>query len=112
MEYPLPEIIEFNGTGVKEGDFKVAMNKLLLYLDELFGDNGQKLNLIPTGIISMWSGALNAIPSGWALCNGENGTPDLRDKFVVGAGGNYGVGATGGAASASVSGNTGWTTLT
>lgn len=112
MEYPLPDIIEFNGTGVKEGDFKVAMNKLLLYLDELLGNNGQNLNLIPSGIISMWSGATSEIPTGWALCNGENGTPDLRDKFIIGAGGNYEVGATGGAAFASISGNTGETTLT
>ena len=102
MEYPLPDIIEFNGTGVKEGDFKVAMNKLLLYLDELLGNNGQNLNLIPSGIISMWSGATSEIPTGWALCNGENGTPDLRDKFIIGAGGNYEVGATGGAAFASI----------
>lgn len=112
MEYPLPDIIEFNGTGVKEGDFKVAMNKLLLYLDELLGNNGQNLNLIPSGIISMWSGATSEIPTGWALCNGENGTPDMRDKFIVGAGGSYAVGETGGAASSSINGVTGATTLT
>lgn len=53
----------------------------------------------PTGGIIMWSGAINAIPSGWALCNGSNGTPDLRDRFVVGAGSSYAVGATGGNAS-------------
>jgi hypothetical protein len=64
---------------------------------------------VPTGCIIMWSGATNAIPSGWALCNGQtaaksDGTgnvtvPDLRDKFIVGAGNTYAVGATGGAAS-------------
>ena len=112
MENQLPEIMEFTGAGITEGDFKVSMSKLLLYLNELLGSNGQKLNLIPSGIISMWSGATNAIPSGWALCNGENGTPDLRDKFVVGAGGNYAVGAKGGTTSAAISGNTGETTLT
>ena len=52
---------------------------------------------IPVGFIGMWSGAINAIPSGWALCNGSNGTPDLRDRFIVGAGSTYTVGATGGA---------------
>ena len=51
---------------------------------------------IPAGIITMWSGAINAIPDGWALCNGENGTPDLRDRFIVGAGNDYVVGGTGG----------------
>ena len=40
----------------------------------------------PLGGIIMWSGALNAIPAGWALCNGQNGTPDLQERFVVGAG--------------------------
>jgi len=33
----------------------------------------------------MWSGTIATIPIGWALCNGSNGTPDLRDKFVIGA---------------------------
>ena len=54
---------------------------------------------VPAGIIVMWSGATNAIPSGWYLCNGANGTPDLRDRFVIGAGSGYGVGATGGESS-------------
>ncbi len=49
---------------------------------------------------------------GWALCDGSNGTPDLRGRFIVGTGGDYAQGATGGAASASVSGTTGPTTLT
>lgn len=51
---------------------------------------------LPSGCILMWSGAINSIPAGFALCNGENGTPDLRNRFIVGAGGNYGVGSTGG----------------
>lgn len=37
---------------------------------------------IPSGVIVMWSGSLGNIPSGWALCDGTNGTPDLRDKFI------------------------------
>lgn len=55
---------------------------------------------IPLGMITLWNGATTAIPTGWALCNGTtvNGvvTPDLRDKFVVGAGNSYAVNATGG----------------
>ena len=39
----------------------------------------------PRGMISMWSGVAETIPQGWALCDGTNGTPDLRDKFVLGA---------------------------
>lgn len=48
------------------------------------------------GMIVMWSGATSNIPDGWALCDGANGTPDLRGRFVIGAGGSYAVGSTGG----------------
>lgn len=37
----------------------------------------------PPGMICMWSGPINTIPSGWALCNGGNGTPDLRNRFIL-----------------------------
>jgi microcystin-dependent protein len=50
----------------------------------------------------MWSGSVGTIPSGWNLCNGTNGTPDLQDRFVICAGGSYVVGATGGSADAVV----------
>lgn len=53
--------------------------------------------LIPSGVITLWSGSIISIPSGWVLCNGSNSTPDLRDRFVVGAGSSYAVNATGGA---------------
>lgn len=59
-------------------------------------------NGIPPGLIALWSGALVDIPTGWSLCDGINGTIDLRDKFVVGAGGAYAVGATGGSSDAVV----------
>ncbi|MDY0192622.1 MAG: hypothetical protein RBR93_03760, partial [Aliarcobacter butzleri] len=64
-------------------------------LDAL-ADAISKLDIIPKGIISMWSGAIIDIPAGWKLCNGQDGTPDLRDKFIVGAGTSYNVGVTGG----------------
>ena len=53
-------------------------------------------SLIPKGLISMWSGSITTIPTGWALCNGLNGTPNLQDRFVIGAGSAYEVGDTGG----------------
>lgn len=53
---------------------------------------------VPKGAIIMWSGAIDQIPEGWALCDGTNGTPDLRDRFVIGAGSGYAVAATGGEA--------------
>ncbi|MEG4304909.1 hypothetical protein [Microcoleus sp. D3_18a_C4] len=49
-----------------------------------------------TGMIIMWSGSIANIPSGWALCDGENNTPNLKGRFIVGAGGTYDVGETGG----------------
>ncbi|MCS7019132.1 MAG: hypothetical protein RMJ87_05950 [Cytophagales bacterium] len=52
---------------------------------------------IPIGGIIMWSGSIATIPAGWALCDGNNGTPDLRDRFIVGAGSSYVPGNTGGA---------------
>ena len=55
-------------------------------------------NGVPVGGIIMWSGTVATIPANWALCNGSNGTPDLRDKFVIGAGSTYAPAATGGAA--------------
>lgn len=54
-------------------------------------------HLVPTGVILMWSGALSNIPSGWALCDGNSGTPDLRDRFILGAGNGEEPGGTGGA---------------
>jgi len=49
-----------------------------------------------SGMIIAWSGATNAIPTGFVLCDGNNNTPDLRDRFIIGAGNNYAVDATGG----------------
>ena len=40
---------------------------------------------VPIGGIIMWSGSIASIPTGWNLCNGENNTPDLRNRFVLGA---------------------------
>ena len=57
---------------------------------------------IPTGMISLWYGSIGSVPLGWYLCDGTNGTPDLRDKFVVGAGSTYSVAATGGSTDAIV----------
>jgi len=51
----------------------------------------------PRGSILMWSGTLATIPTGWALCDGTNGTPDLRDRFIYGVSAAEEPGATGGA---------------
>lgn len=64
---------------------------------------------IPIGGIIMWSGSRNDIPSGWALCDGTwysgRQTPDLRNRFIVGAGGEYSPGNTGGAKEVALSAN-------
>lgn len=69
---------------------------------------------IAAGIIVVWSGLVANIPAGWSLCSGANGTPDLRDRFIVGAGGSYNVNTGGGSASHNhtVSGTTALTAIT
>lgn len=57
------------------------------------GNKGPSLK----GVIAMWSGLLKNIPAGWALCDGENGTPDLRDMFIKGSAAGVDPGVTGGA---------------
>ena len=51
---------------------------------------------IPSGVVVEWYGSIASIPAGFVLCNGANGTPDLRDRFIVGAGSLYSVHDTGG----------------
>jgi microcystin-dependent protein len=65
-------------------------------------DVAQAVYAVPSGGIIMWSGSIASIPTGWLLCNGSSGTPDLRDRFVTGAGTTYAVGSTGGSANATL----------
>ena len=58
----------------------------------------------PSGTIGWWSGSEASIPSGWVICNGLNGTPDLRNKFLVGSGSHYSKGTSGGANTITTSG--------
>ncbi|MCK5846428.1 MAG: hypothetical protein KAG84_03245 [Bacteroidales bacterium] len=83
------EKLEVNGEIKVSGDVTAAK----------FNGNG----IAPVGSIVMWSGSTSNIPSGWTLCDGANGTPNLVDRFVVGAGGSYAVNNTGGAASIALS---------
>lgn len=52
---------------------------------------------LPTGTICLWYGAIGNIPGGFVICDGNNGTPNLKNKFIVGAGDTYAVDDTGGA---------------
>jgi hypothetical protein len=77
----------------------------LITLDNLYGilqTAPAVTNTVPSGLIAIWSGSTGSIPSGWLLCNGSNGTPDLRNSFILGAGNTYAVGATGGSTDAIV----------
>ena len=64
------------------------------------------------GMIMLWSGSIGSIPSGWTLCNGSNGAPDLRNRFVMAAGDAYSVAQTGGSADAVVVSHTHTATVT
>lgn len=75
-------------------------------------DVAQAVYAVPAGGIIMWSGSIGSIPTGWFLCNGANGTPNLQDRFVIAAGSGYAVAATGGSANAIVVSHTHTTTLT
>ena len=73
--------------------------------DNLYGILGTipaASSTLPTGMILLWSGAIGSIPTGYYLCDGNNGTPDLRDRFLIGAGNTYSVNQTGGSADAIV----------
>jgi len=67
------------------------------YDDRFVNEGGP--STVPIGGIIMWSGA--SVPENWALCNGQTAygvtTPDLRNRFVLAAGGSYSIGSTGGA---------------
>ena len=69
-----------------------AVNVTPAELNTLVGGNA----VFKTGMILLWSGSIATIPAGWAICNGTAGTPNLMDRFVVGAGSAYAVGSTGG----------------
>ena len=81
---------------------KTADDSTIQTYDNLYGIIGVQPTTgatIPAGLISMWSGSIGSIPSGWYLCDGSNGTPNLTDKFIIGAGSTYAVNGTGGATS-------------
>lgn len=91
-----------NTESVRQGDDHIRLIKaaLLNTFPDLSGPVGidGTPGFIPVGGIILWSGSIVSIPAGWALCDGTLGTPNLRDRFVVGAGTTYAVGANGGAA--------------
>ena len=82
------------GLSVSGGELKLSGGSLTVEANVAITQGGTSAGFVPRGVIVMWSG--EKIPQGWALCDGSNGTPDLRDRFIVGAGNAYEVNATGG----------------
>ncbi len=68
MRAPIPQPLTIDGALTQVRNESLLLNALGL-----------------RGVIVMWSGLIRDIPSGWGLCDGTLGTPDLRDRFVVGA---------------------------
>ena len=84
---------------------KDSADVLIYSYDNIYGILGTiptSSSTVPSGMILLWSGSIGSIPSGYYLCDGSNGTPDLRNRFVVGAGDSYAVNATGGSTDAIV----------
>jgi len=78
----------FNGDIVIEGDLTLS---------------GFSKPYVPIDGIVLWYGSVANVPPGWAVCDGTNGTPDLRDKFILGAGSTYNYGQSGGSANVTLS---------
>lgn len=90
------KVLNVAGTANLSGTTTILGQAIQAYID------ARVTVVMPVGAIVLWSGSQGAIPSGWALCNGSNGTPDLRNKFVIGAGNVYGVSDQGGSADATL----------
>lgn len=74
------ENYENNKKKLRATDSPSDYNKMILA-----NGNGDLQSIgCPKGVIWLWSGSIENVPDGWVLCNGENGTPDLRGRFVLG----------------------------
>ena len=93
------EVKNINATGIVTA---VSYSGITTSMISDYGGGISSGDSFPTGGIILWSGAADAIPTGWVLCDGQNSTPDLRNRFVVGAGDAYAVDATGGSADATL----------
>ena len=78
-----------------DNDFTYNPSTNTLKVGNIIDSSGNSSAFV-TGMILLWYGDTSNIPGGWVLCNGSNSTPDLRDRFVIGAGNNFTAGGTGG----------------
>ena len=91
-----------------------ANNVQIASYDNLYGILGTapSVAVFPSGAIVLWSGSIGSIPAGWYLCDGTNGTPNLKNSFIVGAGDVYPVSGAGGSKDAIVVSHTHTATVT
>lgn len=89
------DVVAASTGGTFGGDVAVTGN---ITATSFIGDGSALTGIegVPSGIIAMWGGLTASIPTGWSLCDGTNGTPDLRDRFIIGSGSTYTTGDTGG----------------
>jgi microcystin-dependent protein len=86
------------GTTAAAGSFTSVAASGTVTATSFAGSGSALTGLFASGMIMLWSGSVVSIPSGWLLCDGTSGTPNLQNRFIVGAGDSYAVDATGGAA--------------
>ena len=101
----LNDLGDVNTTGVANGKilkYDLSTTSWIIADDGGGSGGGGGGGNVAVGSIMIWSGSVANIPTGWQLCDGTNGSPDLRDKFVIGAGNNYNVDDEGGSATDTV----------
>lgn len=76
-----------NQIKVPVGSPATAAGSIILTASNLLSNLPSGVGAVITGMILLWSGLSSNVPSGYVLCDGTNGTPDLRDQFVLGGGG-------------------------
>ena len=59
--------------------------------DKTLADTTFVHSILPYGSIIMWYGLKNNVPTGWKICDGSNGTPNLTNKFIIGGSTDVGV---------------------
>lgn len=94
----MTQLVSENSTwnlSIDQNDSEVILETAETYLDKNIKISVSNTS-IPSGVIMLWSGSSLNIPEGYVLCDGNNGTPNLTDKFILGAGNSYASGAIGG----------------
>jgi hypothetical protein len=67
---------------VIEGNLKVRENLKVIEEVEFENKDNKIMDILPSGMVIAWT--KSTIPLGWAICNGQNGTPNLRKRFIIG----------------------------